>query len=288
MCKLLIAEDENKSRKAMRESIDWESLGILEVREASNGLEALNIAAEFNPQIIITDIKMPEMDGIELSKKILELNSDVHIIITTAYNDPSYLHSAIKLKAVDYILKPINISELVSAVKSAINLYRQNQEQKFFKKETGNIIEKNMPKYRDEFYDFIVSRNVNPQLETATVADISRLSRDSLLIDSIKKMVECSYNNVDLSVKSIADKIMYTSAYVCMIFKSNTGCTLNDYLTLYRIKKAKELLGNVTLKLYDVSSAVGFNDENYFSKVFKKYEGVTPIEYRKRGLCNEK
>ena len=71
-----------------------------------------------------------------------------------------------------------------------------------------------------------------------------------------------------------------------MVFKQNTGITINDYINLFRIQKAKELLSDVTLKLYDISPAVGYNDENYFSKVFKKYEGISPAEYRKRGYCN--
>ena len=69
-----------------------------------------------------------------------------------------------------------------------------------------------------------------------------------------------------------------------MIFKNETGMTVNDYTNLYRLEKAKELLIDARLKLYDISSAVGYSDQNYFSKVFKKYEGITPIEYRKKGL----
>jgi AraC-like DNA-binding protein len=111
----------------------------------------------------------------------------------------------------------------------------------------------------------------------------SMQDRESLMVQSIKKHVETHYWNEHLTVNDIAEEIRYTTAYVCMIFKKETGITLNQFINMYRIGKAKELLKDVTLKLAEVAEMVGYSNENYFSKVFKKYEGYSPSDLKKGG-----
>ena len=86
--------------------------------------------------------------------------------------------------------------------------------------------------------------------------------------------------NETLSVKDISDHVFLSTSYVCTFFKNETGQTLNQYLTEYRMEKAKQLLSDPRYKITDISSRVGYSDGNYFGKSFKKYTGFSPSEYR--------
>ena len=87
-----------------------------------------------------------------------------------------------------------------------------------------------------------------------------------------------------LSVKDISDHVFLSTSYVCTFFKNETGQTLNQYLTEYRMEKAKQLLKDARYRIADISSRVGYSDGNYFGKSFKKHCGVSPSEYREQNL----
>lgn len=117
--KLLIADDEMQIRTGLAEGIDWEALGITEVITAENGIEALELGKEKKPEIILTDIRMPGINGLELGKQITEEYQPVVIIILSGYSDFEYAKEAIKMGAFDYLLKPINIENLIQRVSNA-------------------------------------------------------------------------------------------------------------------------------------------------------------------------
>jgi len=114
MYRVVIADDESIIRKGLRELVEWDALGLEVSGEAANGVEALEFVKSFKPHILITDIKMPEMDGISLIKAIKELGSDIKIIIISAHSDYAFLKKAIKLGVESYLLKPIDNDELTS------------------------------------------------------------------------------------------------------------------------------------------------------------------------------
>lgn len=120
MYNLLIVEDETFTREGLLKHIAWQSLGIKEVRTAQNGLAALDLMKHFVPDIVLTDIKMPHMNGIELASALREKGSDCKIIFFSGYSDKEYLLSAIALKADGFIEKPIQIPKVVSAVSGVI------------------------------------------------------------------------------------------------------------------------------------------------------------------------
>lgn len=127
MYKLLIIDDEDNTREGIIESISWDKIGISQVEQADDGVNALKKTSTFAPDIILTDVRMPRMDGIELSFKLKELYPDCKIIFMSGYSDKEYLMSAIQLKAVNYIEKPINIHELEQAVRDAVEMCREDQ-----------------------------------------------------------------------------------------------------------------------------------------------------------------
>lgn len=107
-------------------------------------------------------------------------------------------------------------------------------------------------------------------------------SQENPTIFLIKDYISQNYMHETLSVKDISEHVFLSTSYVCTFFKNETGQTLNQYLTEYRMEKAKQLLKDARFKISDISSRVGYNDSNYFGKSFKKYSGFSPSEYRER------
>ena len=120
MIKLLIIDDERLTREGLRNHLPWHELGIGMVETARNGIHALEMIKTFTPDVILCDVRMPKMNGIELAKRIRELRPRCKIIFLSGYSDKEYLKSAIHLQAVDYLEKPINLGELSSVVISAV------------------------------------------------------------------------------------------------------------------------------------------------------------------------
>ena len=125
--KLLIVDDEELTRTGVIASIDWKSLGIDEVFQADDGVNGLETARIHKPEIILCDVRMPRMDGITMLERVEKFLPDSVPIFMSGYSDKEYLKAAIKLKAVNYIEKPLNPVEIQAAVKEAIHLFVQKQ-----------------------------------------------------------------------------------------------------------------------------------------------------------------
>ncbi|WP_343250360.1 response regulator [Diplocloster hominis] len=137
--KLLIVDDEAIIREGLRSSIDWQEIGIDAVYTAENGLEALDSFCTHGPEIVITDIKMPGMDGLELSEKIVELGKNVHIIILSGYSEFAYAKRAMRLGVTDYELKPVDLESLKNLVSNAIDRQRQERSREKFNHQAESV-----------------------------------------------------------------------------------------------------------------------------------------------------
>ena len=116
MLKVLVVEDEEMIRKGIVLAVDWAALDCVVVGEAANGEEALEAVERYHPTLIITDLKMPKLDGIQMLEKLRERGNQAYVIILTAYDSFSYAQSALRLGAVDFLLKPFHDGELEQAV----------------------------------------------------------------------------------------------------------------------------------------------------------------------------
>ena len=121
MLNILIVDDEKKTRDGLIKHIPWTKLGNFTLYEAENGLQAIEKAKETHPDIVISDIRMPKMDGIEFAKQLRELYPQCKIIFFSGYSDKEYLKSAISLKAISYIEKPMDIDEISAVIKETVN-----------------------------------------------------------------------------------------------------------------------------------------------------------------------
>ncbi len=517
--RILIVDDEKLTRDGLIASINWQALSFDQIDQADDGMNALKIARKTPPDILLTDVRMPRMNGIELVEKMQEINPNCSVIFMSGYSDKEYLMAAIKLRAVRYVEKPIDSKEITEALVESINTLLLNKAQEkslqyftkeatsklaqrlikngfdlkrdtsiddanlqirinvstvfttciikiypiltqmiednlssnlkafddqiakwhlneihFVKNETylvihlfgsdrpseailrkigthiksilpvdlkyfiaigktvsgpgkvyhsynsavillqssfffdyGSILvyqntEETIPgsyphEFLQEFSDMI--REKNPQkahelaeslymtlkynrtqlaniikdlyyklfmlinsvqydlkLQTenlasdsesllSTISDCRILKElhDMLLnkIDEFEGKLQTSvqenttifiirdyiskhYGDYSLSIKDISEHVHLSSSYLCTVFKTETGGTLNQYITDYRIDKAKQLLKDPRNKIIEISTRVGYSDCNYFGKIFKKVVGLTPSEYREKEL----
>ena len=123
--KLLIVDDEELTRTGVISSINWEELGITEIFQADDGINGLQMAQTYRPEIILCDVRMPRMDGITMLERLESILPDSIPVFMSGYSDKEYLKAAIKLRAVNYIEKPLNPEEISEALKEAVSLHRQ-------------------------------------------------------------------------------------------------------------------------------------------------------------------
>lgn len=238
MYKLLIAEDEYYERSALRIIINKHFPNINILEDASNGLQAINLCSMYNPDIILIDIKMPKITGLDALESILKTNPKIKAIILTAYPEFEYVQKALKLGACDYILKPakpIEIQNALNKLVSSLNIHNTKVSQ-------NNISYKN----------------------------------------SIQKALEYINNNYSkaLTLESVASEVFLNPQYFSRYFKKHTGLNFIEYLSKIRVTKAKTLLSTTNNSINNIGLSVGYIDQSYFTKVFLKYEGVTPLKYR--------
>lgn len=249
MLKVLIVEDEEMIRRGIALTVDWSSLGCVVVAEAANGEEGLEAAQRYNPSLIITDIKMPKMDGIEMLRKLRELGNNAYVIILTAYDSFEYAQNALRLGAVDYLLKPFHDGDLEKAIRSLEEKHHLEQEQ-----------------------------------PTPLPAPSIKKGDTSKYVQNAIAYIESHYADPALSISVIAQMLNISEGHLSHTFKKETDSTLLAYLTRFRIHKAMELLQDCRVKVYEVAEQVGYRDIAYFSSTFKKMVGVSPSEYQ--NTCN--
>lgn len=154
MFKLLIVDDENQIREGLRRILNWEEYGITICAEASDGKEALEKIEKFGPQIVLTDIKMPGMDGIALLKEIRKNGWDIKTIILSGYNDFSLVRQTMKYGAVDYLLKPVGKNELIQIIEELLDQLESPED-------TEGCGEDGAEVARSNFYNRLITSNVN-------------------------------------------------------------------------------------------------------------------------------
>ncbi|MBQ9167836.1 MAG: response regulator [Oscillospiraceae bacterium] len=244
MLKVLIVEDEEMIRKGIVLTIDWAALDCMVVGEASNGAEGLELVRRYRPNLIITDLKMPEMDGIEMVRSLRSAGNNAYVIILTAYDSFSYAQNALRLGAVDYLLKPFHDGDLENAVMRVQQRSRQQ--------DPGT-----------------------PGL----LGDIKKGDKSKYVLEAMD-YISLHYNEPDICVGTIAAHLGISEGHLSHIFKKETDYTILNYLTRYRIHKAMSLLKECRIRIYEVAEQVGYRDIAYFSTMFKKLTGLSPSEYQ--------
>ena len=453
--RLLIADDEDYAREGLIESIPWEKYGIDEIMQAKDGREALTISGWFRPDIVLTDIRMPKLNGLEFAERLIRQCPDSKLLFMSGYMEIEYLKKAISLDAVEFVEKPIELDKVEQAVKKAVTFVREKE---LFEKKEGQwqklerqrllnmlklktkdkaLIEKlcrevGFPEkagyltavlwnkneenageleplaaefWKDTGIDYLLTmldrgkylflgafgafqqsrirekcremaglkeglclgigfetdnlmavaasseiallnaeqsffkserrifeiedgipemKKLNPGLyaefdrilkedagevtawlhelaekicgEASSMAEVMELFDRLLEAFGIHREQETQYSRLvrdtiayieqhcreaELSVTDIAADMHFSAAHLNVLFRKETGVTVKQYISDYRLNLSKKLLCNPHIKVSEIAERCGYSNANYFSKVFRASENMTPVEYRK-------
>jgi YesN/AraC family two-component response regulator len=259
MQKILIADDEVIERTVLKKKLQKHFGEACLILTAGNGREALRLYEENHPQVLIFDIEMPGINGLEAARIIRRDDMECAIIFLTAFDEFSYAKTAFSVRALDYLLKPCDEDELINAVEEAFRLHAS---------------------YRR-------ARQAAMPRTMGTDADAD----DNMMENEFKRDV-CDYIDMhyveDIAVSDIADNLGYSEAYFCKRFKQYFGRGFVSYLTEYRLQRADDLIRTTRLSIKDIGRAVGYTDPNYFTKVFRRSRGVSPSIFREAGSISNK
>ncbi len=264
--KLMIIDDEKWVRISIKNQIHWDKLSLKLIDETDNGNRGLQCCKIHKPEIVLTDIRMPGLSGIDIMREVAEINPETLFIVISGYGEFNYVQQALKLGAFDYLLKPIKeevINPILSRAKAKI-LAKRNKETELKKMKT--IIKK---------------------LEDSLECNSGELNRKMHGDDRFNLVIDYIKNNFDsenISLEDAADKAYMSKTYFSECFKKRIGIGFVDYITRLRLDKAKHLLTTTTLAISEIAFSCGFHDKNYFAKVFKKKYQYTPSEYREKNI----
>jgi len=208
-----------------------------------NAMSSLSDMAEKQPNVLITDIKMPEYSGLDLIEKIREKDKNLYIIILSGYGSFKYAQRAIRSGVYRYLTKPTNPRELISVLRE-IELKIEG-----------------------------VNRTVSKSEENESV------EVGNLLIRKALDYIELHYAE-KIGLKTLSDALYISPNYFSDLFRRHMKVKFSDFLIEYRLKKACILLKKPEYKVSEISEMVGFRDSTYFGTVFKKTYNLTPLEYK--------
>ncbi|MBU3144835.1 response regulator [Clostridium sp. CF012] len=273
MYKVLIIDDEEIIREGLKTVIAWETLGCSVIGEAADGDEGLEMLSSLQPDIVITDIRMPGLNGLEMISKLKEHKHGCKIIILSGFRDFEYAQQAVKLGAFRFLLKPTNTKELILSIEDAIIELK--------KVKSNEEIFKNLKRKVKEDY------NSSDRVTITEDKSLNTNEKNSKYL-VVKALSFMKANvNMSLTLKDVSDHLYISTWYLSKLIKKETGSTFIYTLSEMRIDEAKKLLLQPQYKIYEVSTMIGFTDVTYFNKLFKSITGLKPMEYRNKNFNDE-
>lgn len=283
MYQILIADDERIERMVLHKVLQKYFGDSCEIHEAGNGREALAVFEEKQIQIAVLDIEMPGINGIEAATKMRELDDNCCIIFLTAFDEFNYAKKAIQIRAMEYILKPYEEEELLAVVEEALRITQ--------KRMAGGVrtAEAGAKPLSAGSTENTVCQAETDGVRTGTQSageqrdagerDEEGDGRLSVMARMMEEYIRLHYME-EISMQDAARMMNYSDAYFSKLFKQCFSCNFTVYLTRFRMEAAKKLLEQPTINIKEVGEAVGYSDSNYFAKVFRRYSGIGPTEYR--------
>lgn len=250
---VVIVDDNSIALKAITTTTDWEKLRCRVIGTATDGASGLELVKKHSPDILITDIRMPGYDGLQMVRLLRERNDDVIVIIISGYDDFTYARTAMQLGVEDYLLKPLSKEAIENALASVIAKHE--------KKPSGD-------------------KEENPIREELQAIDSKAETYSLIVRDAIRFLDQNISQNI--SQQDIATRANVTQWYFSRLFKRETGIGFSRYVTLKKMNQAMLLLENPRNKATEVAWNLGFRDYSYFFHVYKKVFGHAPTENKYR------
>jgi len=326
MIKLLLVDDESIIRESIEAMLPLDEMGIRLTGSCSNAFDALNSMENDMPDILITDIKMPRMDGLELIERAQMLNPKLECIVLSGYDEFTFAKRAITLGVREYLLKPFYKEELIKTLDGMCQKLRQSRrhrddripelaEKLFALQPEESAQEISAAQVRDvvlasgcedilrEAYTYLIAHQESQPIRVFTAirrtydneaellesvaqgltAMMARHGQYRAFVNTMCQYINEHYSDDNLSLQYLADNVIHMRAdYIGREFTKDTGMKISDYLCRVRMEHAKALLNDASSDhhIYEVAEKIGLgHNPQYFSRLFRKYTGVTPKEY---------
>lgn len=249
MYDVVIIDDEPIIVEGISRMVSWDKYSCQVSGTANDGMEGLDIIRKQKPQIVITDIAMPGLDGLNMLAGLKSEFPDLEISILTGYRDFDYAQRAIKLGVTRFLLKPSNMNEIEEAIEAM----------------SSNL----------------KSKNILPDADTVKDAKEGKQesTASSFIVNNAMKYIENNYAH-KLTLAEVAEKAYISQWHLSKLLNRHMGQNFSGILNNVRIKEAKKLLKDPSLRIGDIAEKVGFVDMAHFSRVFKKINGISANEYR--------
>ena len=244
MYKVLLIDDESIIVEGLMRIFPWESFSCTVVGTAKDGEEGAIKIRELRPDILFTDIRMPNIDGLTMLAGLKSEFPDLQVAVLTGYRDFSYAQEAIRLGVTRFLLKPSKMDELEEALKAMVETLKKHR-----------------------------------AADESECEDGHSEAAGSFIVRQALAYVETHYSE-KLSLSEVADSCFVSQWHLSKLLNKHTNQSFYDILNNQRIRAAKSLLNDPTLKVSDISERVGYTDTAHFSRVFKKIEGIAANEYR--------
>ncbi|MBW7457457.1 response regulator [Paenibacillus sepulcri] len=246
MYKLVLVDDEVEIRSGLAQYFPWNQLGFTIAGTFGNGREALDYILGHPVDVLLCDIAMPVMDGLELARTLHESGRRIRIVLLSAHKEFEYARKALAYDVRSYIVKPTGFEELYGE----------------------------FSKIRSELDEAAAAQPHDGGLSDSD----NGASFHEKVIETIKRYVEQHY--AEASLDEAARLVRMNPDYVSKFFKTRTGRNFSDYIVEVRMNKAAELLRDIRYKTFEISEMVGYSYPKNFTRTFRKYFGMSPREYR--------
>ena len=245
MYRVILVDDERLILRGLTTVVPWAELGCEVVGTARDGADGLALIRELKPDIVLTDIRMPNMDGLTMLAAIRSEHPEIQMSVLTAYRDFEYARQAITLGVCRYLLKPSDLEEL-----------------------------------KDAFRQMVSRLDAMPQLKEDLPGEESVREAGNHLVKAALAYMKEHCTEQHLSLGEVADHVYVSQWHLSKLLNRETNQSFFDLLGGMRIARARELLADPSLRIHEIAEETGFSDVAHFSRSFKKLTGCTPGEYR--------
>lgn len=274
MLKVVIIDDEPIIVEGLSRSVPWEKWGCQVVASAESGEEGRKVIQEYRPDILISDICMPGVDGLTMIAGLKSEHPNMEITILTGFRDFEYARGAIRLGVTRFLLKPSKMDEIREAVETMVgNLAQKGIRPSQMQSTDKEAVFEEKPGMTGAGGDSC------PEHAEACQEDSADNEAGSFIVNNAVSYIEKNYMN-KLRLSDVADQVYVSQWHLSKLLNRFAGQSFSDILNNVRIDRAKELLHDPSLRIGDIAELVGFLDMAHFSRVFKKQTGVSANEFR--------